>query len=87
MGMAIYESGHDDAPGRIDVHGSAGLGQVLHPARGADFHHFAVANEERPIVDQAKLAEGRPATRTMGTAQRKQLAGAPNQNCPQFLLP
>jgi hypothetical protein len=82
--MAVDESGHDYAPGCINLRGFARFSQVLHPAGGTHFHHFAIANQEGSIVNQAEIAKRRPATGAVGPSQRQQLAGAPNQNCPRL---
>ena len=78
VGVAIDEPGHDYAPGCIDFHGLARLGEIFHPARGAYFHQLAIANQQRSVLNQAKLAERGPATGTTGPSQGEQLAGAPD---------
>ena len=76
--MAVDEARHHHAPGGVDFHGIARARQILDAAGGPHLFHDAIANQQRAILDNAKIGEGRPAAGCLGAAQSEQLARAPN---------
>jgi hypothetical protein len=76
--VAIHESRHDHAPGRIHVFRAAGFRQVLKPAGCADLQQNTVADQEGAIRNQAYFVQRRTASGSSGSAQGEQLAGAPD---------
>jgi hypothetical protein len=76
--VAVDEARHHHAPGGVDFHGVARGRQILDAAGGPYFFHDAIADQQRAVVDNTKIAKGRPAAGFLGAAQSEQLARAPN---------
>src|SRR5687767_14706352 len=78
--MAIDEAGHHDLPGRVDLEGVAGSGQMLNATRRANVADLAVHNEHGSVLDQSEAPHGESAARSGRTYQRQQLPGSTNQD-------
>ncbi len=75
-GAGIDKGGHDDGTMDFVDDSVAGFGEVVHATGRADAEDAPVVNENRAVVDDAEIETRRAAAGSLGSAQRKQLAGA-----------
>ena len=87
MRMAIHKPGHHHPSGGVDLPGIARLGQILQPAAGAHLHQHSVANQQRPVRNDAKFVEGEPPARSFRSAHGQQLARPANENSARHYSP
>jgi hypothetical protein len=78
VSVAVDEARHHHASGGVDLDGVARGRQILDPASGPHLFDDPIANQQRTVVDNTKIGEGRPASRFLGAPQSEQLARAPN---------